>query len=398
MAKIYHAHLWGSRESKYRYLLENDVNTVDWEEIFPNSPFYFFIPQSENFREEYEQGWQLTNIFGFQSMGITSGDDEFLYDFSVSDLKQKINTELENSNLIHTDKSLSKMKRWVGKIVDKDWKMAQYRPFDRRAILYCSHILERARTNLNQQFQLPNLGLITIRRTRENINSQFFVADLIADKSIVSSADNANIFPLYLHPDLDCQQGSLLEEPPTNLSPEFLAILESKLGYIPTPEQAFYYIYAIFHSPTYRSRYAEFLKIDFPRVPLTSNKQLFQNLSSHGQALVDLHLMKSKKLNKLITKMGGKGDNAVTEVTYKSLEKRVYINKDQYFEGVEQQVWEFKIGGYQVLDKWLKDRKKAKRNLSFDDILHYQKVVVALKETMKIMQEIDRIIPSFPIE
>ncbi|WP_286390821.1 type ISP restriction/modification enzyme [Pseudanabaena mucicola] len=398
MAKIYHAHLWGSRQTKYSYLLENDVNTVEWKKISPNSPFYLFIPQSENFREEYEQGWQLTSIFGFQSMGITSGDDEFLYDFSVSDLKRKINIELENSNLIHTDKSLSKMKRWVGKIVDKDWKMAQYRPFDQRAILYCHHVLERARTNLNQQFQLPNLGLITIRRTRENINSQFFVTDLIADKSIVSSADNANIFPLYLHPDLDHQQGSLLEEPPTNLSPEFLAVLGSKLGYIPTPEEIFYYIYAIFHSPTYRSRYAEFLKIDFPRVPLTSNKQLFQNLCEKGQALVDLHLMKSKKLNKLITKMGGKGDNAVTEVTYKTIEKQIYINKDQYFEKIEKEVWEFKIGGYQVLDKWLKDRKKAKRNLSFDDILHYQKVVVALRETMEIMQEIDRIIPSFPIE
>ena len=108
--------------------------------------------------------------------------------------------------------------------------------------------------------------------------------------------------------------------------------------------------------------------------------------------------MKSKKLNKLITKMSDDGDNAVTEVTYKPTEQRVYINRDRYFEGITIEVWQFKIGGYQVLDKWLKDRKKAKRTLSFDDVLHYQKVVIALKETMQLMVEIDQLIPGLPIE
>ncbi len=398
MAKIYHAHLWGSREDKYRYLQAHDVNTVEWTELNPETPFYLFIPQNTDYKVEYENGWQLSNIFNFQSMGVTSGDDEFLYDFSRSELKLKIANALEKSQLIHTDKALSKIQKWVNKIVDKDWKHSLYRPFDQRAILYCPYVLERSRSSLNQQFQLPNLGLITIRRTRENIDTQFFVTDMIADKSVLSSADNANIFPLYFHPNLESQQGSLLEENPLNLSQEFLNTLLEKLGYIPTPEAIFYYIYAIFHSPSYRQRYAEFLKIDFPRVPLTSNDQLFKDLGQKGQALVDLHLMKSRKLNHLITKVGGDGDNTVTEVTYKPTEQRVYINKTRYFEGIAPDVWEFKIGGYQVLDKWLKDRKKAKRSLSFDDVLHYQKVVVALKETMQLMIEIDQIIPGFPIE
>ncbi len=398
MARIYHAHLWGSREDKYRYLQEHDVTTVEWTELDPKAPFYLFIPQNRNFQSEYEEAWQLSNIFGFQSMGVTSGDDEFLYDFSVAELKQKISFALEQSKVIHTDKALSKTKRWLNRIVDKDWKISLYRPFDQRAILYCSYVLERARGDLNQQFQLSNLGLITIRRTRENINTQFFVTNIVADKSIISSADNANIFPLYLQPNLENQQGSLLEESPVNLSQDFLNAIREKLGYIPTPEAIFYYIYAIFHSPTYRQRYAEFLKIDFPRVPLTSHDQLFKDLGAKGQALVDLHLMKTKQLNKLITKVGGDGDNAVTEVTYKPTEQRVYINKNRYFEGIAPEVWEFKIGGYQVLDKWLKDRKKAKRTLSFDDVLHYQKVVVALKETRQLMSEIDQLIPGFPIE
>ena len=207
-----------------------------------------------------------------------------------------------------------------------------------------------------------------------------------------------NVFPLYLYPDTTNQQSSLFVEKSPNLSSDFMNAVQLKLGYIPTPEAIFYYIYAILHSPTYRQRYAEFLKIDFPRVPLTSNDQLFKDLGAKGQELVDLHLMKSKKLNKLITKMNGDGDNAVTEVTYKPAEQRVYINKTRYFEGIAPEVWEFKIGGYQVLDKWLKDRKKAKRTLSFDDVLHYQKVVIALKETMQLMVEIDQLIPGFPIE
>jgi predicted helicase len=398
MTKIYHAHLWGSRKDKYCYLLENDINTVEWTELNPESPFYLFIPQNIDYKAEYEVGWKITDIFNFQSMGVTSGDDEFLYDFSVAELKQKIGGALEDTKIIHTDKALAKTKRWINRIVDKDWKMVLYRPFDQRAILYCPYVLERTRSNLSQQFQLPNLGLITIRRTRENINSQFFITNLISDKSIISSADNANVFPLHFHPDLENQQGNLLEDSTTNLSQLFLKFLQKKLGYIPTPEAIFYYIYAIFHSPTYRQRYAEFLKIDFPRVPLTSNDQLFKDLGEKGQALVELHLMKSQKLNKLITKIGGGGDNAVTQVTYKPAEQRVYINKTRYFECITPEVWKFKIGGYQVLDKWLKDRKKAKRTLSFDDVLHYQKIVVALKETMQLMVEIDRLIPSFPIE
>jgi predicted helicase len=169
-------------------------------------------------------------------------------------------------------------------------------------------------------------------------------------------------------------------------------------NYVPTPEAIFYYAYAIFHNPTYRQRYAEFLKIDFPRLPLTRDNELFKVLGEKGQELVELHLMKSKKLNKLITKYSVSGDNAVTEVSYKPLEQRAYINKQQYFEGIIPEVWAFKIGGYQVLDKWLKDRKKAKRSLTFDDVLHYQRVVVALKETMQIMTEIDQLIPSWPLE
>ena len=262
-------------------------------------------------------------------------------------------------------------------------------------------------------------------------------------------------FPLYLYATPEDTEGTLFateevtREP--NLSPKFIAAVEEKLGlkFVREgkgdleatfgPEDILHYAYAVFHSPTYRERYAELLKIDFPRLPLTSDRDLFKALAEKGEELVSLHLMESSELHHLITNFGVSGSDEVEKVRFveKVTEKkkvpadtsprsvtvfsrrlpldfehqtqvkirpkpkpkatgRVYINKTQYFEGIEPEVWEFQIGGYQVLHKWLKDRKG--RKLDFNDFFHYQKIVVALKETMRLMGEIDELIPAWPIE
>ncbi|MCL1463738.1 type ISP restriction/modification enzyme [Argonema galeatum] len=415
MAKIYHADLWGSREDKYGYLQEHDVNTVEWTEILPNSPFYLFIPQNTDCRAEYERGWKITDIMPVNSTGVKTHRDHFVFDFDSSELRKRIE-KFRDLNI--TDEEISK----IYEIQDtRDWKLSQkrrslksnqdwkkhftqclYRPFDWRSYYNHEDVVELPRNEIMRNFlQGNNLGFITSRNVEiERIYDQVLCTSNLIDNHTLSLKEANYVFPLYLYPDVDNPQGSLFvsDKIETNISQNFINSIQEKLKYIPTPEAIFYYIYAIFHSPTYRQRYAEFLKIDFPRVPLTSNDRLFKDLGEKGQELVDLHLMKSKKLNQLITKVGGDGDNAVTEVTYNTTKQRVYINKTSYFEGIAPDVWEFKIGGYQVLDKWLKDRKKAKRSLSFDDVLHYQKVVVALKETMQLMTEIDRIFPGFPIE
>ena len=212
------------------------------------------------------------------------------------------------------------------------------------------------------------------------------------------------MFPLYISSpiqgDYNLQKGRR-----PNINFEFLKVLAKKLHLLQEepyglpkdvmPEDIFNYAYAVFHSPTYRSRYAEFLKIDFPRLPLTSNLKLFRTLGAKGAELVALHLMESPKLNEFITEFPQKGDNIVEKVQYTDKDKRVWINKAQYFSGVPKTVWEFHVGGYQVCEKWLKDRKG--RKLSYDDIQHYQKIVVALKETIRLMAEIDKLIPSWPI-
>ncbi len=156
-----------------------------------------------------------------------------------------------------------------------------------------------------------------------------------------------------------------------------------------TSEDIFNYIYSVFHSPNYRNRYAELLKIDFPRVPLISNLELFRSLAKFGSKLVALHLLESTKVNDFITTFTGKGDNYIPKKpTWQN--NAVQINPTQRFEGVPENVWNFHIGGYQVCEKWLKDRKG--RTLSEDDITHYQRIVVALSETIRIMSEIDQLI------
>ena len=154
----------------------------------------------------------------------------------------------------------------------------------------------------------------------------------------------------------------------------------------------FNYVYAIFHSPTYRERYAEFLKRDFPRLPLTSDRPLFSELCQWGEELVSLHLMRSPYLDNPFTTFPKSGSNVMEKAKYDPEDNRVYINKEQYFDNVPEEAWSFRIGGYQVLDKWLKDRKG--RVLSSEDIKHYRKVVAALYETRQIMQEIDEVIEA----
>lgn len=218
-----------------------------------------------------------------------------------------------------------------------------------------------------------------------------------------------NVFPLYLYdPILFGEDEQATRRP--NLSPEFIADMERRLGlkFIPDgtgdlqatfgPEDVFHYIYAVLHSPTYRKRYAEFLKMDFPRVPLTSDLLLFRALCGLGSELVGLHTMEDHGPE--FTRFDIDGDCVVDKVRYTepgqgSPEGRVWINDSQYFEGVPPQVWEFHIGGYQVCEKWLKDRKG--RTLSYDDLTHYQHVVSALSETIRLMAEIDKVIPGWPL-
>ena len=193
------------------------------------------------------------------------------------------------------------------------------------------------------------------------------------------------------------QEGPLLSHPRSrkqnpNFSPSLLHALKETHDRTPTPEEVFHYLYAVLYSPTYRAKYAQFLKTDFPRVPFTEDQKLFTKITHIGKRLVDLHLLKSPELDRPIARFQEHGNNKVEKQRYDEKAKRVYINKAQYFEGVQPEVWEYQIWGYQVLDKWLKDRKD--RSLNLEDIRHYCRVVTALAKTIEIQSEIDILYPQ----
>ncbi len=415
MAKVFYYDLWGKREVKYKFLEEVKFREVEWIELQPTQPNYFFAPKNFDLATEYNQGWSVSDIFPINSSGITTHRDNFVIDFDKEVLLERIkyflnpNTtqndieskyNLKESNDFNIQKTRQSFLNLDIDYIQSLIHPILYRPFDRRYIFFSELFCERLRKEIMDNLILNNLALILPRQQKEIGFKHCFVTDIVGEGNNISihSRERSYHFPLYIYPDTENQQGNLFLERTSNFSPEFLTAIKEKLGYIPTPEKIFYYAYAIFHSPTYRQRYAEFLKIDFPRLPLTKNDKLFNNLATQGEQLVNLHLLKSDQFNQLITTYEGEGDNQVTQVIYNDQLQRVYINPKKYFTNIPKQIWEFKIGGYQVLEKWLKDRKKGDRVLSNEDIIHYQKIVIALTQTLKLMQEIDQIIPSFPIE
>jgi predicted helicase len=291
-------------------------------------------------------------------------------------------------------------KNWNDKFISCLW-----RPFDYRYLYYHKELIDRPRSQVTEPLLKSNFALLAMRQIALEGGCTHFLAAKIPsiDRVFYSDKGAASVFPLYIY----LAEGEMPLDGinrHANLNPEFIKAFSEKLGltFIEDgkgdlqrtfgPEDIFNYAYAVFHSPAYRSRYAEFLKIDFPRLPLTSDKVLFKSLVAKGGVLVALHLMESPLLNNLITKYEVKGEHLVEKVSYDEKTRRVSINKTQYFEGVPPAVWNFHVGGYQVCEKWLKDRKG--RKLTIDDIDHYQQIIVALKETIRLMQEIDAAIES----
>ena len=334
--------MWGNREQKYKLLNELDIKSVKWEELTPSSPFYLFVPQNTNLLEEYNKGWKITDIMSVNVLGFQTHRDNFAIDFErdtilerisemrdkkISDKEYAEKYNLKNSHswqLNEVRQSLSSDKKWKNKITE-----CLYRPFDWRFCYFSSIAMDRPRRELiNHVLLKDNLCFNIVRQTKMDSWQHAVVSNIPTPALFVEIKDGSNVFPLYLYPDDDAM---IKEEKRPNLSQEFLTAIKEKLGYTPTPEKIFYYAYAIFHSPTYRQRYAEFLKIDFPRLPLTKNDQLFNHLATKGEKLVNLHLLKSDQFNQLITTYEGEGDNQVSQVIYNDQLQRVYINPQKYF-------------------------------------------------------------------
>lgn len=425
--RFFHADLWGEREDKYQWLYENDLKSTSWKTLIPTSPFYLFVPQDEDLREEYEKGWRITDIMPVNNVGIITKRDNLTIGWDRSEVWQTVNEFLNTSSDSVREKFdlPEDVRDWRVEWAKEDLKTSGlsedkikpilYRPFDTRYIYYTG----KSRGFVGWPFEKimrhmligKNLGLISSRLTKDLWDT--FVSNSIIGHKSLTAYDISYLFPLYLYdtppPNPLFSRNRKELDPPVrhpNLTEEFLSDLSGKLkmNFISEgigdlkktcgPEDVFHYLYAVLHSPAYRSRYAGFLKMDFPRIPLTSNINLFRTLCALGEDLVSLHLL--EKGVPVSPTFPVSGENKVESVRYDPENKgQVWINGVQYFEGITPEVWNFHIGGYQVCQKWLKDRKG--RSLDYHDLLHYQKVVAALSETVRLQGKIDEAIGGWPI-
>ena len=391
LGQVFHYDLYGKRELKYDFLKNNQIKSINFQELKIQKPYFIFKKVNFETREIYEKGFILSDLFDTYGMGITTGEDKKLIAMTFEEIQKRFT----NTDFIQT---------------------INYRFFDKRQIYYDNKAVERGRKVLMSNMLKENFGLISLKRARKNFSNKVGIVNGIVDKSIISTLDNAYVFPLYLY---ETENALFTENTRTpNLDPKIVAEIAKGLGLTFTPEKEttagtfapidiLDYIYAVLHSPTYRETYKEFLKIDFPRVPFPNSPQTlekeglqkrFWKLVKLGGELRQLHLLESDKVEDYITGYPENGDNIVTrKMTTKDLgyaatsdtHGNVWINDNQYFENVPLEAWEFYIGGYQPAQKWLKDRNG--RELSFEDILHYQKIIVALTETARIMEEIDSV-------
>lgn len=348
LGKVYYYDLYGKREDKYAFLEKTPFTEVEYKELNPIAPMYFFVPKDFELMEEYEKGVKINELFSLGSMGITTGRDKELV--SMQPFKSE-------NNLPYC-----------------------YRPFDVQWIDYDVERIARARENIMVHLKKQNTALCLIK-----INSssdglfKVLVSSCMTDKTILSSKDNANVFPLYLYTDEFGKETKV-----ANLNEDEWQKFNNAIGRTTTPEELLAYIYAVLHSPRYRERYKEFLKIDFPRIPLPTSESEFDRLAQIGQQLIDLHLMTDIQRWKCSTTFPEEGSQQIDLLKWK--DNKVWINEKQYFGNVPEIVWNFFIGGYQPAQKWLKDRKG--RTMSFDDIKHYLHIVHALTETIKLMQKL----------
>ena len=420
--KVYYADMWGLRGEKYKVLSETDVQTTEWNELQPTSPYYLFVPQATEQRSEYEAGWIITDLFKVDSVGIVTGRDKLTLHWT----KKKLHETVADFISLSEDEARRKYK--LGKD-SRDWKvhLAQadlrshpdatqhiqpihYRPFDTRWTYYTRqgrgfHCLPRS--TIMQHLLSENFALCVHRGIKSPIWQHALVANQISEKSYISnrSEPTAHVFPLYLYP--NPEELGLSTERSVNFKPAFLTALSEALELpqvapfnLPesvSPEDILAYIYAILYSPTYRERYYDFLKYDFPRIPLPEDIEQFRTLAALGQRLMDWHLLKDESRPEVaptgrgvpaVHRFEGEGDGVVGRVRY--MDEKVWINPTQYFTDVPVEVWEYEIGSYRVCEKWLKDRRG--NVLGHADVRRYRAILVAVAETLGVMREIDAVL------
>ncbi len=416
--RIIQRDIYGVREIKYDWLEKRQFKKKDYEELKPKSPWYFFIQRDTKAIEHYNNWLKVNEIFERNSVGFVSGRDSLNFTFTPNEIWNRLDQfSRMDSELARQSYNLGKDSRdWKVKNAQDDFKKSGkpkelittilYRPFNHRFTYYTGNsrgLYSSPQKAIMQHMQKTNLGLVMSRGVEiDSSYKHVFVSDSIINHHSVSLKEVNYLFPLYLYKPTEQKRkghSMMLFEPEVaydtngrtpNISKALLEKLEKVYKKKFTPENLLHYVYGILYSNIYRKKYAEFLKIDFPRIPFTSDYKLFLQVAELGGELTELHLLKHKLLNKPIAKYKGKGDDRVEKPVYNEEKRVVFINKANYFEGISPEVWNYHIGGYQVMEKYLKDRKGR----LMEDPGHYCRMATALAETILIQEKTDKLFGS----
>lgn len=417
MAKVYHSEIFGLREKKYDWLNKHLITNVKWKRLNLMGDFYLFLPQDSSSRKEYLSYKRIDEIFVLNSSGVKTHRDEFVIDYSGDELTRRfmlLRNNKSDDEIIKRQFNLKDNRDWSFSVSrkmltsDEKWKdkiiSIQYRPFDFRKIFYADYMIDWPRYEVMRNMLEKNICLTigrqgqVVGKTTWNLS---FISESIIDTNLYYRGGAVSC-PLYIYPEKKEHKTSsiaqmMMFEPAVsystrqpNIYPEIFEDLKKNFEKKVTPEELFYYIYAVLYSNTYRTKYAEFLKIDFPRIPFTKNYNFFKQLGKLGERLAELHLLKGKEIDKVISKYPTIGSDIVEKLRYE--DEKVWINKEQCFNNVKEEVWNYQIGGYQVCEKWLKDRKS--RTLTAEEIKTYCKIVTALSKTIELQNEIDKLYPE----
>ncbi|HKI05440.1 MAG TPA: type ISP restriction/modification enzyme [Thermoanaerobaculia bacterium] len=394
--RVLRADLRGSRAAKLGWLSGHDVETAGWAEASPQAPAFLFAPRDAALEEEYGRGVPLTEIFPERSVGIVTGRDAFAVDTDPSRLRRRIRflREAREAEILPdaprqtaTWRIAEAMRRARA---DAGWEERfvpiLYRPFDRRTIFYADYVIERARDRVMRHMRVGrNLGLVVPRQHKEEPGA--LVTDAVVAHKAVSAYDINTLFPLYLYPEEGRLDGA---DRAANVAPGYLRLLASRLGEEPSPELVLQFVYAVLYSPAFRRRYAGLLRADFPRIPTPADRGAFLELAGLGAVLIDLHLLRSDRLDHPGVRFEGAGSGKVTRRAYHPAERRIVVNGEgQRFEGIEPEVWAYRVGGYQVLDQWLAAR--TGRPLRLAEIEELRRIAAALRETMRVERRIEEV-------
>ena len=366
LGRIFYYDLYGKREDKYTFLSNTKFSEVEYQELTPVEPMYFFVPKNFELKEEYNNAILVTSIFEVNNVGIVTAKDKILINNSKTDLLSQV----ANCYNINTDEGFV--------------KHITYRPFDKKLVYYDTKLVERPREKVMGSLKNNTNHAIIVGRQGQVCGNEIwnlvFITDCIDDFNVFYRGGGYT-FPLYLY-----KKEFGTEHKIPNINTEEWQKFNNAVGRETTPEELLAYIYAILHSPMYRERYKEFLKVDFPRIPLPHSAEEFEHFVELGQQLIDLHIMKNANNWTLETKFPESGSQKVEQAS--RVDDKIFINDTQYFSNVSDIAWNFYIGGYQPAQKWLKDRKGC--ILSYDDLMHYRQIIQALCETDKIMKDIDK--------